>query len=127
MAGDSRPSGLKVASAVLVGAGIAVLALVTAPAAALVSRMCLRPGVVTVPYGLVLSAAASLGVIILARAVSRFYSYVAAAAWLVGLGIVMKGTSGGGFLIANDALGWSFLILDTVVVLGGTLLGGSRR
>jgi hypothetical protein len=86
--------------------------------------MCLRPGLVTLPYGLLLSAAASLGVVVLAKALSRAYALVAAAAWLIALGFVMKGTSGGGFLIADDALGWSFLVLDTLVVMGGALVRG---
>jgi hypothetical protein len=88
--------------------------------------MCLRPGV-TVPYGLVLSAAASMGVVVLARAVSRVVGLVAAAAWLVALGFVMNGTSGGGFIIADDALGWSFLVIDTAAVIGAALLGGGGR
>jgi hypothetical protein len=121
--GHSRVGG---AVSVLLGVGFAALAFATAPAAALVSRMCLRPGWVTLPYGLLLSAAASLGVVVLARAVSRVHSFVAAAAWLVALGFVMKGTSGGGFLVADDALGWAFLILDTVLVLGSALVGGGR-
>jgi hypothetical protein len=122
----ARPSPLKGVASVAIGLAFAALGFVTAPAAALVSRMCLRPSPVTLPYGLLLSAAASLGVVVLARAVSRAYAFVAAAAWLVALGFVVNGTSGGGFVIADDALGWSFLVLDTLVVMGGALVRGGQ-
>lgn len=108
------------------GAGLAALALVTAPAAALVSRMCWRPDVVTVPYGLVLSAAASMGVVLLARAVSRVHAFAAAVAWMVGLAFVVNGTSGGSFVIASDALGWAFLVVGTVATVGSAAWGGGR-
>lgn len=123
----SGSSSLNRAAAIGVGLAFAVLGFVTAPLAALVSRMCWRPGPLTVPYGLLLSAAASLGVVVLARAVSRIYGVIAAAAWLVALAFVMKGTSGGGFVIANDALGWAFLVIDTSLVIGAALVGGPRR
>jgi hypothetical protein len=116
--------GLKAAASIGIGIAFAVLAFVTAPLAALVSRMCLRPGSVTIPYGLILSALASVAVVVLARAVARGYAFAAAGAWLVGLGFVVEGTSGGGFLVASDALGWSFLVLDTSAVIGAALLGG---
>jgi hypothetical protein len=122
----ARPSPLKGVASVAIGLAFAALGFVTAPAAALVSRMCLRPSPVTLPYGLLLSAAASLGVVVLARAVSRAYAFVAMAAWLVALGFVVNGTSGGGFVIADDALGWSFLVLDTLVVMGGALVRGGQ-
>jgi hypothetical protein len=115
-----------VLSAVL-GVALALVALVTAPLAALVSRMCWRPGPVTVPYGLALSLAGSMGVILLAGAVSRGYAILAAAAWILGLVFVVNGTSGGSFVIAGDALGWSFLVLGTVVTIGTSLWGGRRR
>jgi len=127
VAAKPRPPGVTIAARVGIGLALAALAFVTAPLAALVSRMCLRPGGLTVPYGLLLSAAASLGVVVLARAVGRGYAFLAAAAWLVALGFVVEGTSGGGFVVADDSLGWSFLVLDTAVVLGGALFGGSRR
>ncbi len=110
---------------VLAGVCFALLGLVTAPVAALVSRMCWRPGAITVPYGLVLSVAASLAVVVLARAVSRPHAFAAAAGWLVGLAYVLKGTSGGGFVVSSDALGWAFLVLGTVAVLGPVLRGGA--
>jgi hypothetical protein len=122
----ARPSGLRIAATVAVGVVVAAVAFATAPLAALVSRMCLRPGAVTLPYGLLLSAAASLAVVVLARALWRTYALVAAAAWLVALGFVVEGTSGGGFVVADDALGWSFLIVDTAAVIGAALVGGRR-
>lgn len=108
------------------GLALALLALVTAPVAALVSRMCWRPGLVTVPYGLVIAVAGSMSVVMLAGRVSRGYALLAAAAWIVGLGIVVNGTSGGSFLIASDGLGWAFLVLGTVATLATALWGGRR-
>jgi hypothetical protein len=126
VASRSRPSAIT-AARVAIGVGIALLAFATAPAAALVSRMAWRPGSVTLPYGLLLSAVASAAVIVIARSVGRGYAFLAAAAWLVALGFVVEGTSGGGFLVADDSLGWSFLVFDTAAVLGTSLLGGGRR
>lgn len=111
--------------ALTVAAGLA--AFVTAPAAALVSRMCWRPSLVTVPYGLLLSVAASAAVVLLSRQVSRVASFVAVVGWLVGLGFVVNGTSGGSFLIAGDGLGWGFLILGTVATIWPALWGSARR
>jgi hypothetical protein len=108
------------------GVAFAALALVTAPVAALVSRMCWRPSLVTVPYGLVLSVAASMAVITLAGAVSRGYALLAAAAWIVSLAFVVNGTSGGSFVIAGDGLGWAFLVLGTLATMGTALWGGRR-
>jgi hypothetical protein len=115
------------AAGIAAGLGFAAMGFVTAPVAAVVSRMCWRTSAVTVPYGLLLSAAASLGVVLLARAVSRGVAAAAAAGWLVALGFVVNGTSGGGFLVASDALGWAFLILDCTVVLGAAAIRGVRR
>lgn len=125
LAPPARQSALRRVTALAIGLLFALLALVTAPLAALVSRMAWRPAALTIPYGLVLSAAASMGVVVLARAASRRHAFVAAAAWLVGLGLVMRGAPGGGFLIADDTLGWSFLVVATVAVIGAALLGGS--
>lgn len=110
----------------LAGAGFALLGAVTAPAAALVSRMCWRSAAGTLPYGLLLSAAASLSVVLLARAVSRRDGLVAAIAWLLGLVAVVRNTPGGGFLVAGDALGWGFLVVDTLAVAGALLWLGDR-
>jgi hypothetical protein len=111
---------------VVLGLALAVLSLVTAPVAALVSRMCWRPSLMTVPYGLVLSVAASMAVVMLAGAVSRGYAVLAAAAWIVGLAFVVNGTSGGSFVIAGDSLGWAFLVLGTVATMGTAMWGGRR-
>ncbi|MEJ7629736.1 MAG: hypothetical protein WKF54_09110 [Nocardioidaceae bacterium] len=131
----SREEGVRVAPrvspsrggvGVVAGVALAALALVTAPVAALVSRMCWRPGIVTVPYGLVLAAAGSMAVVLLARSVSRAHGFAAAVAWMVGLAFVVNGTSGGSFVIAGDALGWAFLVVATVATLGSAVWGGGR-
>ena len=121
-----RVSLAKGGTGLVVGVAFAALALVTAPIAALVSRMVWRPGLMSVPYGLVLSAAASMAVVLLARAVSRGHALASAAAWIVGLGFVVKGSSGGSFVIASDALGWSFLVVGTVATVGSAVWGGAR-
>lgn len=108
---------------VALGVALALLALLTAPVAALVSRMCWRPDLVTVPYGLVLGVAGSMGVVVLAGAVSRGFGLLAAAGWILGLGFVVNGTSGGSFVVAGDALGWAFLVLGTVATVGTALWG----
>ena len=122
----ARTSPARTGRGVLLGVAFALLAFVTAPTAALVSRMCWRPSLVTVPYGLVLSVAASAGVILLAGAVARGYALLAAAAWIVGLAFVVNGTSGGSFVIAGDTLGWAFLVLGTLATMGTALWGGRR-
>lgn len=111
---------------VLLAVVLALVALVTAPTAALVSRMAWRPDLVTVPYGLVLGVGASIGVVLLAGAVTKAYGLLAAAAWLVGLAFVVKGTTGGSFVIAGDGLGWAFLLAGTVGTIGAALWGGRR-
>lgn len=111
---------------IALGIAFALLALPTAPVAALVSRMCWRPDLVTVPYGLLLAVAGSMGVVVLAGAVSRGYGLLAAACWILGLGFVVNGTSGGSFVIAGDALGWAFLVSGTVATVGVAMWGGRR-
>lgn len=108
------------------GVGFFVLGGLVACAAALVSRFVWRPDPVSVPWGMVVAVGASASVVWLARAVSRTQGVIAAVGWLVGLGYVVKGTSGGGFLIASDGLGWGFLILGTVAALGSALWGQFR-
>jgi hypothetical protein len=110
----------------LLGVACAALAFVTAPLAALVSRMCWRPSLVTVPYGLVLSIGGSMGIVLLAGAVARGYGLLAAAAWIVGLVFVVNGTPGGSFVIAGDGLGWGFLLLATVGTMATALWAGRR-
>jgi hypothetical protein len=121
----SSLSGTGVARVAL-GIGLSGLGFVTAPVASLVSRMCWRPELVTVPYGLALAVAGSMAVVVLAGAVSRGFGLLAAAGWILGLGFVVNGTSGGSFIIAGDALGWAFLVLGTVATVG-TALWGRRR
>jgi hypothetical protein len=111
---------------VVLGLVVAALALVTSAVSALVSRMCWRPEPVTVPYGFVLAVAASMALVHLANAVSRGYGLIAAAAWILGLGFVVNGTSGGSFVIAGDALGWAFLVVGTVGTLVAALWSGGR-
>lgn len=120
-----RSSGARLVGLVAAGVGLAVLGVATSAAGALISRMAWRPGV-TVPYGLLLGCAASAGLMFLARHVSRPHALAALLGWLVGIGFALGGTSGGSFVIADDALGWSYLIAATVVTIG-TALWGARR
>jgi len=107
-----------------IGIALIGLAFVTAPVAALVSRICWRADWLTVPYGLVIAIAGSMAVVLLAAGVSKGYGILAAGGWIIGLGVVVTGTSQGSFLIAADALGWSFLILGTAATLSTAMWGG---
>jgi hypothetical protein len=93
--------------------------------------MCWRPDLVTVPYGMVLAIAGSMSIVVLGGAVSRGFGLLTAVGWIVGLVFVVNGTSGGSFVIAGDALGWSFLVLGTLATLGtamwGAALPGGRQ
>jgi len=122
----ARPTRVRSVGGLLTAAGLALAGFVTAPVAALVSRMYWRPGGVTMPYGLVISAAGSFAVVVLAGVASRAHAFVAAVGWLVGLALVVRNTPGGGFLVAGDGLGWAFLVVDTVSVGGALLWGGGR-
>lgn len=113
---------------ILLGVGFAVLAVATALASALVARMIWRPGPISVPYGLVLALAATSSLVLAARTISKRLAIVTAIAWMVGLGYVVKGTGGGSFLIADDVLGWAFIMLGTAAALLPAAWGsGARR
>lgn len=88
---------------------------VTAILAAVVSRAAWRPDGLTLPWGLVLGVVGSVAIVVLARAISRGHGLVAAVAWVVGLGYLMVPRPQ--FVIANDALGWGFIVVGTVAVL----------
>ena len=99
------------AAIAVVSAGVAVLA-------TLVSRLAWRPGAVALPWGLVLSIAASAGAVLLARALARQHGFAAAAGWIVGAGLVLGGRPEGDYLLAQDWLGITFLVVAPVVVIG---------
>ena len=127
VAAAGSSSGGRALRGLLIGVAFAAGAALTAPAGALVSRMCWRPDLVTVPYGLAISAAGSTGVVWLARESSRHHGVVAAVAWLLGLAAVMRSTPGGGFLVAGDALGWAFVVVDSVCVIAALVWRGGGR
>ncbi len=85
--------------------------------AALVSRMAWRPGGIALPWGLILSIAASVGVVLLARAIGRPYGFAAAGGWIIGAGLVLGGRPEGDYLLAQDWLGLSFLLIAPVCVI----------
>lgn len=95
------------------------------------SRMVWRPGSpghsTTVPWGLVLGVAASVAVVLLARAISRQHGFAATAGWVVGLLGVLVGGRGGSYLIASDGLGYGFLVAAaTATVLAVAWVPGRR-
>lgn len=98
-----------VAVAMLVGA-------LTAICGSLVSRHAWRPGVMTLPWGMVLAVAGSAAAVVVARRAGRPYGFVAATGWVLGL-LPMTGGPGGDVIIAADTTGYVFLICTTVVVL----------
>jgi hypothetical protein len=105
---------------------IAAASAFVAALAALVSRMAWRPwapGGIALPWGLVLSVAASVGVVLLARAIARPQGFAAAAGWIVGAGLVLGGRPEGDYLMAQDWLGLSFLLIAPVLVIAGAASG----
>lgn len=112
---------------VVLGVVVGLLALGVSVLSALVSRFAWRPGPVTVPWGLVLAVAASLSVVLIARAFSRGMAFVAAAGWILGTGIVLSGRPEGDYVFAQDALGIGYLLVGTVAVISAAAAGGPRR
>jgi hypothetical protein len=100
------------------GAALVLASAVVAICAGFVSRGAWRPSVVTVPWGLGLSVAGSVSLIVVTRLVAgRGAGYVAAAGWVLGVGFVLFWHPGGDYLFAGDGLGYSFLLGATVAVL----------
>ncbi len=112
---------------VIAGLALAVVAGLVAICAALVSRSAWRPGDLTLPWGLALGIAGSVSLVLIARSIAgRGPGFVAAAGWVVGVGLVLFWSPGGDFLFANDLLGQGFLLLATVAVLAAAGWGSPR-
>ncbi len=94
------------------GAGFVVACL-----ASLVSRIVWDVGPIAVPWGLVLSVAASVSLVVLARTIGRMPGFAAAGGWLVGLFYVFSPRAEGDYVIAGDALGYGFLLLSVLAVM----------
>lgn len=105
-------------AAVAAGAGFVVSCL-----ASVVARVVWQVGPVEVPWGLVLAVGGSVSLVVLARAVSRSAGMAAAGGWLVGLFYVFSPRSEGDYIIANDGLGYSYLLLAAVSVMSAAAWG----
>ncbi len=110
---------------VVAGVALVVGSSVVAICAGLVSRSAWRPSHVTVPWGLVLSVAGSVSLIVVTRiAAGRRPGYLAAGGWLLGVGAVLFWHPGGDYLFADDGLGYGFLLGATIAVLVAAGWGG---
>jgi hypothetical protein len=97
---------------VAAGAGFVVAAL-----ASLVARIVWRSDPVVVPWGLVLAVGGSVSVVVLAKTITRSAGYTAAAGWLVGLFYVFSPRIEGDYVIADDGLGYGFLLFSVLAVM----------
>lgn len=102
-------------------AAVAALSVAVAVLAGLLSRVAWRPGDIVVPWGLLLAVGASASAVLLARSLTRALGYVAAAGWIVGLGVLMYGRPEGDYVIASDLLGTAFMVSATVAVIGAAM------
>jgi hypothetical protein len=118
---EGRAEALSFVAGVALALGSAFVAI----CAGFVSRGAWRPSVVTVPWGLGLSVAGSVSLIVVTRLLAgRGAGYVAAAGWVLGVGFVLFWHPGGDYLFADDGLGYSFLLGATVAVLLAAGWGG---
>jgi hypothetical protein len=109
---SSRPTWLTVVLAVLTGAA----GFMVAGVAALVSRVELELGPIRLPWGLVLAVAGSASLVVLARALGRAAGIAAAGGWLLGLFYVISTRPEGDYVVAKDALSYTFLVLSVLSV-----------
>jgi hypothetical protein len=115
-----RDGGL--AGAAALGA-VALAGIVVGVCAAWVSRAVWRVGGAAVPWGMLLSLAGSVSLVILARPVRRAAPLVAAASWFAGVvALLVRGDT----IVAGDGLGIAFLVVVTAGVLLTATLGGPR-
>ena len=115
--------------AVLVSAGVffGLVAGAVAVLSALVSRMVWRQDSVAIPWGLVLGVAASVAIVVLARVFSRGIGLVAAAAWILGTGLVLSGRPEGDYIFAQDVYGLGDLLISAIAVISAAAAGGPPR
>jgi hypothetical protein len=109
----------------MVAVAVAVVSVVVALCAGLVSREAWRPASGTIPWGLALSVVGSVALVVVTRAAAgRAYGFVSAAAWIAAIAATLVWHPGGDYLFANDALGISFLLVATAAVLVAAGWGG---
>jgi hypothetical protein len=110
---------------VLTGLLVGAVGFIVAVLASLVSRVVWRTGLLDVPWGLGLAVAGSVSVVVLARAVGRLAGFAAAGGWLIGLFYVFSPRPEGDYIIASDALGYSFLALSVLAVMATAAWGSA--
>lgn len=64
-----------------------------------------------------LAVGSSASSVVLARAVSRWMGWAAAAGWIVGLIVLLGGRPEGDYVLAADGLGDAFLVAAPLAVL----------
>lgn len=118
--------GIATALSVAVAAALAAVSGVVAVCAGLVSRSAWRGSAGTVPWGLLLSVAGSVSLVVIARSLGRGLGVVSAGGWVVGVGVVLFWNPGGDYLFADDGLGVFFLLGGTGAVIAAAGWGGGR-
>jgi hypothetical protein len=112
---------------VAVGIFFGIVAAAVAVLSALVSRMVWRPDSHAVPWGLALSVAASVAVVLLARVFSRGIGLATAGVWIVATGLVLAGRPEGDYVFAQDGYGLGYLLISAVAVISAAAAGGPPR
>jgi hypothetical protein len=88
-----------------------------------ISRLALRPGLVTLPLGLVAGVAYSAAFAAVMRRFGKLAALTAVVGWLVGEVGSLMWNPGGDLLLAGDSFGYWFLLLGTSAVV----IAASRR
>jgi hypothetical protein len=115
-----RAGGLTGAAALC---AVGVVGVLVGICAAWVSRAVWRVGGASLPWGLLVSLAGSVSLVVLAREVRRIAPLVAVASWFVGVVLVLVR---GDTVVAGDGLGVAFLVICTGCVLVAATVGGAR-
>jgi hypothetical protein len=116
----SRAGGLAGAAALC---AVGLVGVLVGICAAWVSRAVWRVEGAALPWGMVVSFAGSVSLVVLARPVRRTAPMVAAVAWFSGVVVLLVR---GDTIVAGDGLGIAFLVIVTAGVLLATVVGGAR-
>jgi hypothetical protein len=102
---------------------VGVIGVLVGICAAWVSRAVWRVGGAALPWGLLVSLAGSVSLVVLAREARRVAPLVAVGSWFVGVVVVLVR---GDTVVAGDGLGIAFLVVCAGCVLVTATVGGTR-
>ena len=88
--------------------------------AAWVSRAVWHLGSVEIPWGLALSSLSAAALVVVASALGRGPAFAAVLGW--GTGVVLWLVRPGEVVIASDTLGYAFLVLPSLFLLGTAMV-----